>query len=361
QFKSGISAQDVKCNDNLVHIIRAEDLSPACVKQESVDKLVNRGWALPVEIPSGKEPHEVFPSMNTNDTGTVTIGNQTLYFTTLNDTLTSYHGLAAIPFTFHNVDFTLFPSVFSAGPPGSCGDTNFGSEVKFSDGTYEKLAVHIPGSPCIENYTETDFTNHENPQAGIQDYYGKIRLLVSEDNQTSSTLKLSLSTDSINANPAQSVGVDISLNNTSSVPLILTKADNWSRNDMTLGPCSSLPFGITILKGYYSEQNMTGVRSLILYQNIPCPGPQLIKSYTFQPLSTKATQECDTLFSCTGLVDMKTHLEISGFIDNNGQHQPFNVGTYTIIAGDEWGDVTIQHFTEAYAVAYNTPSSLNGS
>ncbi|MGH7750815.1 MAG: hypothetical protein ACREQ5_39500, partial [Candidatus Dormibacteria bacterium] len=318
QFKSGISAQNVKCNDNLVHIIRAEDLSPACVKQESVDKLVNKGWSLPVENPSGKVQHEIFPVINSNDSGIEKIGNQTFHFTTINDTMTTYRG-EGVQEIFHNAVFTFLPRPPSIGI-APCGNTNFGSEIKFPDGTYEPLNVQIPGIPCIENYTETELTNHTHPQAGIQDYNGKIRLLVSEDNQTSSSLKLSLSADSIYANPAQSVGVDISLNNTSSMPLILTKADSWSRNDMTLGPCSSLPFGITILKGYYSEQNMTGVRSLILYQNIPCPGPQLIKSYTFQPLSTKATQECDTLFSCTGLVDMKTHLEISGFIDNNGQH-----------------------------------------
>ncbi|MDE2590462.1 MAG: hypothetical protein KGL95_12465, partial [Patescibacteria group bacterium] len=126
------------------------------------------------------------PSIQQNNTGTVNIGNQTFYFTTLDDTLSSYHGVGAIPFTFSDVNFMLFPSVFSAGPPGSCGDTNFGSEVKFTDGTYERLSVHIPGHPCSENYTETVLSNHKNPQAGLEDYYGKIRLLVSEENQTSS-------------------------------------------------------------------------------------------------------------------------------------------------------------------------------
>ena len=28
-------------------------------------------------------------------------------------------------------------------------------------------------------------------------------------------------------------------------------------------------------------------------------------------------------------------------------------GTYTIVAGDEWGDITIQHFTEEYATSYD--------
>lgn len=122
-----------------------------------------------------------------NNAGVVTLGNQTFYIITLNDTLSSYHGVAVIPITFHNVNFTLFPNVFSIGPPGSCGNTNFGSEVKFSDGTYEQLGVHTPGSPCIENYIETALTSHTTPQAGVRDYHGKISLLVSTDVYKSST------------------------------------------------------------------------------------------------------------------------------------------------------------------------------
>lgn len=64
QFKSGISSLDVKCKIDFVHIIKAEDNSPACVKPDTVDILVKRGWAKPITIPSGNEPHEVFPFIN---------------------------------------------------------------------------------------------------------------------------------------------------------------------------------------------------------------------------------------------------------------------------------------------------------
>jgi streptogramin lyase len=45
QFKSGIVAKNVICNHNLQLIFKAEDGSPACVKPESVSKLLIRGWA----------------------------------------------------------------------------------------------------------------------------------------------------------------------------------------------------------------------------------------------------------------------------------------------------------------------------
>jgi hypothetical protein len=44
QFKSGITANDVKCNQGLQLVIKSEDGSPACVKPDSTTKLVQRGW-----------------------------------------------------------------------------------------------------------------------------------------------------------------------------------------------------------------------------------------------------------------------------------------------------------------------------
>ncbi len=44
QFKSGIPVQDVKCNQGLQLIFKAEDRSPACVKPDTAQKLMERGW-----------------------------------------------------------------------------------------------------------------------------------------------------------------------------------------------------------------------------------------------------------------------------------------------------------------------------
>ncbi|MDE1867612.1 MAG: hypothetical protein KGI08_07900, partial [Thaumarchaeota archaeon] len=51
QFKTGTAASDVKCNDGLQLVFKAEDGSPACVKPEYTAKLVQRGWATQI-IPS---------------------------------------------------------------------------------------------------------------------------------------------------------------------------------------------------------------------------------------------------------------------------------------------------------------------
>ena len=61
QFKSGIKAQDVKCNTGFELVIKSTDGSPACVKPDTASKLVELGWAkeivsTPVNIISNMKP-----------------------------------------------------------------------------------------------------------------------------------------------------------------------------------------------------------------------------------------------------------------------------------------------------------------
>jgi hypothetical protein len=55
QFKTGTVAKDVKCNDSLFLVIKAEDGSPACVKPDTAQKLIERGWAWNYANVVGKE------------------------------------------------------------------------------------------------------------------------------------------------------------------------------------------------------------------------------------------------------------------------------------------------------------------
>lgn len=45
QFKSGIKAENVKCTDGFTLVMKSEDGSPACVKPDTAQILVERGWA----------------------------------------------------------------------------------------------------------------------------------------------------------------------------------------------------------------------------------------------------------------------------------------------------------------------------
>ncbi len=45
QTKNGIDSQDVVCKENMQLVFKNTDNSPACVKQITVNKLIERGWA----------------------------------------------------------------------------------------------------------------------------------------------------------------------------------------------------------------------------------------------------------------------------------------------------------------------------
>lgn len=51
QYRSGLFAKDTSCNPYLTLIFKAEDGTPACVNSDSVEKLVQRGWAMTSEDP----------------------------------------------------------------------------------------------------------------------------------------------------------------------------------------------------------------------------------------------------------------------------------------------------------------------
>lgn len=71
QYKSGIKAENVKCNDGFQLIFKLEDGSPACVSQQTKEQLLNRGWGV-----EGFARTEVTMSPKTNELE-IDLANQT--------------------------------------------------------------------------------------------------------------------------------------------------------------------------------------------------------------------------------------------------------------------------------------------
>ncbi|MGI0087851.1 MAG: hypothetical protein ACREBI_07800 [Nitrosotalea sp.] len=46
QFKSGISVEDIQCADGLTLVVKTEDGTPACVKPDTAQILIERGWGM---------------------------------------------------------------------------------------------------------------------------------------------------------------------------------------------------------------------------------------------------------------------------------------------------------------------------
>gem|GEM_PF-3364740 len=61
QFKSGIAANDIECKQGLQLVIKAEDGSPACVKPDTANVLIKRGW-----VTNTTQPNHM-TSTNAND------------------------------------------------------------------------------------------------------------------------------------------------------------------------------------------------------------------------------------------------------------------------------------------------------
>jgi hypothetical protein len=142
------------------------------------------------------------------------------------------------------------------------------------------------------------------------------------------------------------VGITSSDYNPSSVELNLSKESAWTVDGLSTGGCPSLyyPFGIAVFQGRYTSANLSQVLPLQIFPTIPCPMlVRYITGYLFQPTSDNAT-----VLPGTGAVPMAIGVSVSGTYNATGsrynQLTPFTSGTYTVVAGDEWGNLAFAYF-----------------
>jgi hypothetical protein len=190
QFRSGTLAQNIKCAQGFELIIKSEDGSPACVKHDTAQKLIERGWTKEIVTMNQTSLNQNSNSSRTltnlisdlgNNTGIVNWKNQKYYFETPNYTNDAY--LHPVQISIHDVTFTLFPSGFRRGLPIPCTNNPesfqyYWTDVKFADDSHELLHVLADSPTCPANPIPAMFSNHANPQAGLVFYGGKMKLLV---------------------------------------------------------------------------------------------------------------------------------------------------------------------------------------
>lgn len=195
QLQSGIKAENVQCKQGFVLILKNEDGSPACIKPEYVEKLIERGWAKHASYyvhhvtPKVTAYDYFYGGMDKNNT-IVSIYNQTYYQTTLNFNVDNLKKDMSIQ--FHNVTFT-FPEgiLISSGGNMMILDIQFPdrSEEIYGDDMVNSdksgTGIEIPsqfGPPARTSITI--LSNHIVPQAGLTLFHDKIKLLVSTENNT---------------------------------------------------------------------------------------------------------------------------------------------------------------------------------
>ena len=159
-------------------------------------------------------------------------------------------------------------------------------------------------------------------------------------------LNLSINGSSI----AQGHGVGVHISETSSLSTMnnVTAAQDWGTT-FSLGRCSAnYPFGIALFKGHYTLQNFTQGERVSLQspvQNYLCVRPPFSTSYYhFLPNSDTAVVQVD-LGNQTVTLPMKTSISITGYWTAEGSFTPLQHGTYTLVAGDEWGALALLHIS----------------
>jgi hypothetical protein len=173
------------CMPGLVAVSKTEDGSPTCVKPQTAQKLVERGWGTYVITNSTqKQSSTILPSQLKiitgleNDAGIVTLENMTYYFETPNYTETANSYPKKLVLFFHDVVFTMVLRSGDKSLIDGCERESYWTDAKFSDGTSELLYIYVDSQPCPVHFPQISFSTHTNPKAGLTFYDGKMKLLV---------------------------------------------------------------------------------------------------------------------------------------------------------------------------------------
>jgi hypothetical protein len=132
----------------------------------------------------------------------------------------------------------------------------------------------------------------------------------------------------------------------------LTAQQNWAWGPLTdphfnaLAGCSvsQPPFSLVILMGSYGLNNFTSASPLQLVgQNGPTSCNTNVPHNQFYDFLGSSDQAIVCSYSSGCLDTIAGHSQIDGFWLNSA-FQKFPAGSYTVVAGDEWGNLAFEHF-----------------
>jgi hypothetical protein len=138
--------------------------------------------------------------------------------------------------------------------------------------------------------------------------------------------------------------------NTMLSPNNVTRAEAWGVSGLGIGACfaSVYPFGVAVFQGRYDAGNITQAKPIRIYPVVACPMLiRLVTGYLFEANSSNAV-----VLPGTGpAIPMRANVTLYGRYLGNfsgsplaGGATPFAPGTYTVVAGDEWGALAFLYF-----------------
>lgn len=167
-------------------------------------------------------------------------------------------------------------------------------------------------------------------------------------------LKFTLSLNGTALTSGRSIEASADVYNTLPRIVAMIGEPNWGSplfNDWMHGSACPYPVSILILRGHYTQSNMSTATPLQTSPSglaIPCFA-YLVDQYLFQPLSAKAMSTADLIlpialrFPLGGYYGAGQPYNFS--LPNGGVRvTPFEPGLCTVVAGDAWGQVAIIYF-----------------
>ncbi|MGI0090502.1 MAG: hypothetical protein ACREBS_02215 [Nitrososphaerales archaeon] len=180
-------------------------------------------------------------------------------------------------------------------------------------------------------------------------------------------LELFVGTNATDVPSEDAIKISWSIINISPTQNNLTATDNWGFKGLLSDPCDTgssqnkiySPAGIAILRGYYETSNLSLASALPIWASIECPANAAvnISSYSFLPkndeghysgyyISSENQQTMKGEFPFTATYSATVYAS-----NRSGGMMPYNnlgsslQSSYTLVAGDEWGDLVLTHFT----------------
>lgn len=173
-------------------------------------------------------------------------------------------------------------------------------------------------------------------------------------------ISLSLSINSTRLKSGESIAFIIKEENTRIFPNEVRAVDQWAVKRLTLGPCGTVnrPFGYAMFLGKYGNDNVSSAAPLQLYPSSVyyCPLILIPRSYSFDPISDLAGVNGFCNPNPCFQLPLENRDDVAGTYagvyttDSRSAAANFHYflpGSYTLAAGDEWGDLLLLHFTVA--------------
>ena len=231
-------------------------------------------------------------------------------------------------------------------------------------------------------FNSTSTITEQNPlvnlSTSVTGSYSMITNSTSSSSPSINSLKFSMSINSSTVLQGQDLSVTLSLFNTLDSKNNITGAQNWKLTNQSELDCQGSVFRIEVVQGYYSPDNYSGGTPLSVFPFVPPLGfnqclfyirtsalsdPALGQNYyIFNPKSDVAQWVTSGIYipcspnSCTrtangtivGECNPCGAINQTAVMNETANLKPYlfthSTGVFTVIGGDEWGDLLIMTF-----------------